>query len=704
MSRPKPFLLEIALEPLPPSAAQTALAQLPRIAADLFKRERLEHSGLAALGTHRRLALFAESLSERSETVEKWEFGPPASRLKDDTGAYSAAAAGFAAKWGLKPELLEIRTSPKGEEALAARRILEGESALKILARILPELLGALRFDKSMRWDGSGARFSRPVRGLAALHGKAVIPFSFAGLRSGRKIAGPWRGVAKTFSLADAASYRQALKTRLVIADPAERREALLQSLRMKVVLLGAEPAGANALLEETLYMAEHPSAVLGCFKESYLTLPEELLVVVIETQMKCFPVRDAKGALLPQFLAVRDGSSEGDKAVREGFEHVLEARLKDAVFFFERDKKTTLESKGAAFLPGLAYHKDLGSVAAKRDRVERLALWLCRNASDLTRVDEEAVRKIARLAYADLVTELVREFPELQGCMGAAYARHDGEPESVCRGIAEFYWPLGAGSPLPSTTESALASLADKIETVASGFSVGLNPTASADPFGLRRKAIGALRIILEKGVDVDLREAVRGVYFSEEGARAESRAERFTMAVLEFFWGRLEGLWQDRGYPIDEIRAVKPHALTKPLAGLRRLEALHEARKLPDFEAIAVSFKRAANIIRQSGAANGSAASQGGENPAMEKAEELLSRELVLLGSDLAPRIEKGRFGEAFSRLVAVRPLLDRFFAEVLVMAEDPSLRERRLALLRRLIDLFDSVADIAEIQVSK
>jgi glycyl-tRNA synthetase beta chain len=698
----KDFLLEIGTEPLPARFVAPALGQLLENIQAALRENRLGYSGAQSLGTLRRLAVCVCGVEEKSSPLEKEVQGPPARLLKDAEGRFSPQAEGFARKQGLRPEDLQTVSTPKGEFLLAKVRI-PGEAAAKILARILPETIASLEFPKSLEWEASRFRFGRPIRSITALYGKSVIAFQTAGVRSGRKVAGlPSRG-GRPATLSQAGEYRDKLRDLLVLVDPEDRRQALRQRLEKAAGEAGGRLDLEGGLLEETVFMTEHPVPVVGRFREEYLRLPVPLLKMVLKGQLKFFPLLGAKG-LISSFVGVRDGVSENQAAVREGYERVLAARLSDAAFFLGRDEKTPLESK----LPALArvtYQNKLGSMAEKAQRVAALAQWMC---AELRRRDlplnEEAVLDIAALAYADLVCETVKEFPELQGAMGAFYARHDGLDERTALGLEEFYFPTASKSPVPTTLEGAAASLAGKLDSLAGSFAIGVAPTGSADPFALRRQAAGALRILLEKQLPLDLGAAVDaalGGFEDRLKLPAEDR-RRVAGELLDFIWGRAQSFFEEQGFRVDEIRSVREDGLRHFTNTYLRLKAIHDVRANPEFEPLAAVFKRAANILKQAAGRKEAVPEDGPRREDLKEPAELaLLDALDYVGREMEEHLTARRFDGCLRSVVNLKPLLDEFFEKVMVMADDKALKAARLGLLDRLVRLIKKVADLSEIQ---
>ena len=696
---PKDLLLEIGTEPLPARFVAPALEQLLKNSEVLFKESRLGYLGARAFATHRRLAILFLGVEEKSSPLDKVVQGPPARMLKDEKGGYTPQAEGFARKQGLSPEALETVSTPKGE-FLLARLSIPGEPAAKILARLLPELVSSLEFAKTMEWEESHFRFGRPLRTLTALFGKTVIPFQLAGVKSGRQVWGLPAQAKKPAALAEASGYPLALKNLSILVDPAERREVLVKRLNEAASHAGGRLDLDEDLLEETVFMTEHPVPVAGRFRKEFLELPGQLLSMVLKKQLKFFPLLSKQG-LMPAFVGVRDGVSEGQALVREGYERVLEARLSDAAFFFKRDKAAPLESK-LPLLERVTYQKKLGSLSQKASRVAQLSAWLCEALRQESPVREDSAAMIARLAYADLVTEVVKEFPELQGAMGGVYARHDGLDERVALGLEQFYYPVAAKSPIPATPEGAVVSLAGKLDSLAGNFAVGNVPTGSADPFALRRQAVGLLRILIERQLAVDLEDILRKALGIQDVGWEPGQLAKTAAELSDFIWGRAESLFQDMGYRIDEIRSVRPGALQNLPKTVMRLAAIHKVRENPDFELLAAAFKRAANILKQARVDAEDCVTLD-RGVLREEAEVAFYDALTGIEGRAREKFYQGNFEEGLKALVAIKPHLDLFFEKVMVMAEDPALRRQRLALLAKLVGIFNAAADLSELQAA-
>lgn len=688
------FLLEIGTEPMPARFVRPTMEQLVAAVEKLLKTNRLDFTRVSGLSTPRRLAVLVEGLAARSQDLRAQVSGPPARISKNPDGSWSAAALGFCRKNNINPGALRLAAGPK-EEIVVADVVSPGEDAAAVLTRELPMAIKSLEFPKTLEWEESRLRFGRPIRSFAALHGSRVIPLALAGIRSGRKAFGLAATGLKPIILKEAGGYQKALKNASVLADMGERRECLLRVLESAAREARARLDKDPELLEEALQMSEHPVAVLGRFSEDYLALPEALLMRVLKSQLKFFPLLGERG-LKPLFIGVRDGISEGQDLVRDGYERVLRARLSDAAFFIKRDSERRLEER-IIDLERVTYHKDLGSVGERNRRVSTLADSLAESLkASIPSVDAASAAEIARLAFADLTSEVVKEFPELQATIGAHYARREGRPEAVCVGLEEFYFPVGAGGALPSTHESSCASLAGKLDALAGHFILGEIPTGSADPFALRRAALGVLRILLERGLPLDLEDFILQALVLQPAELGE--ASRTAAVLDDFIWGRFSALCEELGFRADEIRSIRAGAMKNIPRAMGRLKAVRSLRGEPAFEPLAAAFKRASNILKQAGAVSQPAPER---SALKEEAEFSLHDALDNLEGKVQKLIAQDRFDEGLRELVGLKSHLDRFFDNVMVLAEDRGLRQARLGLLARLTGLFRSLADLSEIQ---
>lgn len=690
---PKDLLVEIGTEPLPARFIDSGVRQLDEKLRAKLAEARLGFASSKVFATLRRLAVVIERVDEKSKPATEMLYGAPEAKAKNPDGSWSPAAEGFARKLGVSVDALKFADSPKGR-VLAFEKTISGEKVEDVLLRVVPEVLKSLEFPKSLEWEESRFRFGRPIRSMTVLLGAKSVPVQAAGVKAAAKVRGLDALGAKPVALSAPAKYADALKRALVLADVAERREALLKRLSAVEKQAGGKIDLDEALVEETVYMTEQPTPVVGTFSDEFLDLPADLLALVMKKQLKFFPVYKEKGRLAPSFVGVRDGVSEGQDLVRTGYERVLTARGNDAVFFFRRDCAARLESR-LPMLERVTYQRQLGSMAQKASRVGEIAKMLCGMVRQSRPVDESAADAIARLCYADLVTDVVREFPELQGVMGGVYARKDGFDERVALGLEQFYLPVGPKSPVPTTAEGALVSLAGKLDSLAGSFAIGQIPSGSADPYGLRRQALGGLRIVLEHQLPVNLVAAI-DYAVSVQPVKSEKAGAQ----VREFVWARAQSFFEDKGFRVDEVRSVSLAGLEDLRRTFLRLCAVRDVRKHPDFDALAAAFKRASNILRQA-KLSPFMAEPPERDGLKEDAELKLYDALTQLEGQALEKFESDAFDTGLRTLVAVKPHLDLFFEKVMVMADDEKLRRQRLSLLAKLVRLFSSVADLSELQ---
>lgn len=686
------FLLDVHTEPLPARFVAPALAQL-KAGVEARLAGRLEHGDVAVYGTLRHLVVSVARVAPKAADKTERFKGPKVAVWKTPDGAYTPAAEGFARKHGLSAADLA-----PDDGVLYAEVSSKGEPALVLLQALIPELLASLQFPKSMVWEETGFRFGRPIRALTALLGEKVVPVELAGVKSGRAVYGHPTYAKTAVLLKDPSQHLKILREGLVIAEPAERRAYLLKQLEVAAKSAGGKADLDEELVDETVDMAEHPTPVVGSLRPEHMKLPSALLKIVMKKQLKFFPVLDASGGLLPAFVGVRDGLSTGNALVREGYQRVLEARFNDAEFFFGRDCAAKLETR-LPLLERVTYQKQLGAMAQKAARVESIVEWIGGALRETAPIDEPSALSAARLVYADLVTDVVKEFPELQGTMGGVYARRDGLGERVALAIEQFYYPVGAKGPVPMTAEAAVVSLAGKLDSLAGCFAAGLIPTGSADPYALRRQAHGAVRILVEKQIPLDLDAALARAVALQPVAVPEPA--KLAAQLSDFVWARAASHFEERGFAVDEVRSIRNGALKDLPAAVGRLAALRNVRRDPAFEPLAAAFKRASNILKQSkGFEDGVTPERG---LLVDEAELSLYDELVRVEGSANDRLVRGDYEGALKSLVAIKPHLDHFFDKVMVMVDDESLKRQRLAVLAKLVRAFKRVADLSEIQAS-
>ncbi len=683
----KDLLFEIGTEELPARFIDPALEALKKLAANEFENLDLKYDGLKALGTPRRLTLYVAGLTERQPDKTEEILGPPVSAAFDAEGHPTKAALGFAKKHGASVEDLKTKETPKGKY-LCLIKAVSGKETFELLPDILSRLITSLPFPKSMRWGSHKIRFARPIRWLLALYGKQVVPLEIAGLKAGACTYGHRFMAPDAIEIEDFVGYVRRLREAFVIVEPEERLARTKDEITDAALEVHGEILEDHELLHENANLVEFPYATLGRFDEKFLALPRPVLITAMREHQRYFAVVNKEGHLLPYFVAVNNTKPPDPAILRSGHERVLRARLEDASFYFERDKKTPLAER-VKELKNVVYHAQLGTLYEKTKRLEALSAWLARK---LAPEKLELAQRAAHLAKADLVTELVQEFPSLQGIMGREYAKLSGEPEEVAEAIYEHYLPLSTGGELPRTVVGSIVALADKMDTLCAFFGIGEKPTGTADPFGLRRAAYGIIEIILKQGYSLSLASFINEALKLLEGFLTREPKE-VLIEVKQFIARRLEGSLAGRGFEDDAIRAVLAVGFDDPVDVLKRLEALTKIKKSPDFPSLAVGFKRVMYMTKK---LEHKLPFQ--EKLLVEEAERELYEAYRRVREEVLPHLEAGRYEEVLKALLTLKGPIDRFFDDVFVMVEDETLRTNRLALLQRIAELFLSVADLS------
>lgn len=677
----KNALLEIGTEHLPARFVEPALTQLKTLTQQTLEQSRLSYQEVQTFGTYRRLVVFISGLAAQSADLKQEVKGPPAKLLKDANGQFTIQSAGFAQKNGIKPQQLVIKETEKGPFIYAQVHI-PGEKTEKLLPGIFTRIATGLEFAKNMVWEESGLRYGRPIRSLIGLYGSKVIKFTVAGVKAGRNTHGllSYGNKALPVPCADKDVYVNLLKNQHppVLVLPNERREALVNSVRAEAAARGCVAELDENLIAETVAFTEHPVAVGGEMELRALTLPRALITTVLKQQLKMFPLVNKKDQLQPYFIAVRDGSSDNQTEVSAGFKKVMSARLADAVFFFENDKKEGLDAfheklKNIQFLEGV------GTMADKALRTQHLALALCERLGHAPW--QETVRYAALHTYDDLASHVVYEFPELQGYMGGQYAALKATSDvqkQAAKAMEQCYWPLSSSSPLPQTPQGNLVSLAGKLDTLAGNFLIGQIPTGSEDPFALRRQAFAIVRILLENNWPLCVQEIialVRQAYAPQYAARWSEQIDR---QLTDFLFQRLSVVLQERGQNPGVLKAAK--AWDKlPLAQVENLAAaLQQVQTSDKFTPLRESAKRVANILKKAEQVPAK------PNPALFElpAEKALFQAAEKLGNCTAQTTP--HYLQALKQLQTLQPALATFFTDVMVNVADTKLRENRLALL--------------------
>ncbi|THJ22105.1 MAG: glycine--tRNA ligase subunit beta [Nitrospira sp. CG24E] len=699
------LLLEIGVEELPYQFIAPALSSLKDSAEQLLKDQRLTFQSVRTLGTPRRLTLVVEGLATQQTSMVKEAMGPSKAVAFDQAGLPTRAATGFAAGQGVTVHELQIRQTPKGEYLFAVKQEL-GQPASVVLKELLPPLIAKLSFPKAMKWNHTGARFARPIRWLVALYGGATLPIEAAGITAGNRTEGHRvLGSARGITVRDYGSYVKGLERHGVIADPQRRRRVIEDQIALICKKTNFSLNVDVDLLDQAVYTTECPNAIVGSFKDAYLEVPQEILITSMKEHQGFFSLMHKDiGRLVAHFIAVANNQVKDMTLIREGNERVLAARLADAKFFFDEDRKVKLQDR-VKKLAGVTFHQKLGTMAQKQQRVRKLAGFI---ASSLRPHDGElkrACERAADLCKADLLTGVVGEFPELQGLMGGEYAKHDGEPDAVSQAIREQYLPRSIEGELPRTLAGQVLSLADRMDSIAAFFHVGVIPTGSEDPFALRRNATAIVRIVLEGNLRTNLGRYISNArnFVSDDGFKGMPDSEqqglrRMTEFVFERVrhYGRVIYALRD-----DVIEAVlKPaHDQALDLVDLvLRMKALESVTTKPEFDPLIVGFKRAHRLVEKEQWDRKPVDLTRFEHPTESALYQATTEEQEKMKSAMT----RGDYGQALDALVRLKPAIDAFFTAVMVNAEDPIVRSNRLSLLKHVDDLFMSFADFSQIVV--
>ncbi len=687
------LLLEVRAEEIPARMLQPATEELSRRLFEDLTTRGLGPREVETGYTPRRLVLILKGLPAREPDREEQLMGPPARVAFDAEGKPTKALAGFAKRCGLAAEDLQRVETDKGEYLSAIRKI-EGRALVEVLSELLPEVLASLHWPKNMRWGTGEGPWVRPVHGLLAILDGQVIPFDLFGVPTGNSTVGHPILSPQAFEVEGADDYRQKLAERGLEPQPGRRRERLLEQLNSRAKEAGGQLVENEDLLHRLTAMCEIPGVAAGLFESSFLELPREVLITSLKDHQSAFTVEGEDGNLLPTFLTVMDRADDPNGKVCSGNEWVVAARLEDGRFFYQEDRKASLEERMEQ-LAQRTFHVKLGSYADKAQRLTRLASSLC---STLGWQQETAeAEAAARLLKADLSTEMVGEFASLQGVMGGVYARQEGHPEAVWQAIYDQYLPASAEDRLPRGRVGMIAAVADRLDTLAGMFGLGLVPSGSKDPFGLRRAAQGVVRILLEGGLAIDLREASAAALELYEGQLAKP-LEEVQGNLQPFLLDRVRHLLGARGLAYDEIEAALAAGSRDLPELLERTEAVHRIREQSSFRSVALSAKRIANIIKDQpeGRLDQELLEAGAEQDLHEAA--------THLARQMESAVEMGDFLGGLQEVGNLASTLDRFFDDVMVMVDDTALRANRIALLRSIHQTISRIAHLSELVVDK
>lgn len=683
------FLVEIGTEELPPKALKTlATSFADNVEAEL-NQAGLTFDKIEWFAAPRRLAVKVLNLATQQPSKEIEKRGPAVSAAFDAEGKPTKAAEGWARGCGITVDQAERIATDKGEW-LVHRAKIEGQPTKNLLNDIVANALAKLPIPKPMRWADKTVQFIRPVHTVTMLLGDELIEGEILGVASARTIRGHRFLGEKEFEIQHADQYPQLLREKgSVVADFNERKAEILAKSQAKATALGGVADIEESLLEEVTSLVEYPNVLAAKFEERFLAVPSEALVYTMKGDQKYFPIYDKDGKLLPHFIFVSNINPEDPTAIIEGNEKVVRPRLTDAEFFFKTDLKQKLVDR-LPRLETVLFQQQLGTLKDKTDRIEKLAGEIAKQIG----ADEAKAKRAGLLSKCDLMTNMVFEFTDTQGVMGMHYARHDGEDEEVAVALNEQYMPRFAGDELPKSLVASAVALADKFDTLTGIFGIGQAPKGSADPFALRRAALGALRIIVEKNLPLDLEDLVKksAALFGDKLTNQNVVAD-----VVDFMLGRFRAWYQDEGIAVDVIQAVLARRPTRPADFDARVRAVSHFRTLDSAEALAAANKRVANILAK---AEGDI---GAIDVALcvEPAEQVLAQSVLSLAKEVQPLIAQGEYTAVLDKLAGLRQPVDNFFDNVMVNAEDAKLRQNRLAILNTLQGLFLQVADISLLQ---
>ena len=685
----KNFLVEIGTEELPPKALKTlATSFADNVEAEL-NQAGLSFDKIEWFAAPRRLAVKVLNLATQQPSKEIEKRGPAVSAAFDAEGKPTKAAEGWARGCGITVDQAERIATDKGEW-LVHRAKIEGQPTKNLLNDIVANALAKLPIPKPMRWADKTVQFIRPVHTVTMLLGDELIEGEILGVASARTIRGHRFLGEKEFEIQHADQYPKLLREKgSVVADFNERKAEILAKSQAKATALGGVADIEESLLEEVTSLVEYPNVLAAKFEERFLAVPAEALVYTMKGDQKYFPIYDKDGKLLPHFIFVSNINPEDPTAIIEGNEKVVRPRLTDAEFFFKTDLKQKLVDR-LPRLETVLFQQQLGTLKDKTDRIEQLAGEIAKQIG----ADEAKAKRAGLLSKCDLMTNMVFEFTDTQGVMGMHYARHDGEDEEVAVALNEQYMPRFAGDELPKSLVASAVALADKFDTLTGIFGIGQAPKGSADPFALRRAALGALRIIVEKNLPLDLEDLVKksAALFGDKLTNKNVVAD-----VVDFMLGRFRAWYQDEGIAVDVIQAVLARRPTRPADFDARVRAVSHFRTLDSAEALAAANKRVSNILAKADAAIG----EINLTACVEPAEKALAEAVLALRTEVQPLIAQGDYTAVLDKLANLRAPVDNFFDNVMVNAEDPALRQNRLAILNTLQGLFLQVADISLLQ---
>jgi glycyl-tRNA synthetase beta chain len=682
------ILLEIGTEEIPASYLPPALVQIRELAEKELSAQRISFGQSRSYATPRRIVLHVTEVAMTQEADIKEVLGPAKSVAYDDDGKPTRAAEGFARGQGITVEDLKVVSTSKGDYVAAIKTEASMPTA-QILPQVMPRIITSLHFPKFQRWGYLNLRFPRPIRWLICLYGDEVIPFSLEGIASGRLMRGHRFMAPGPFEIRDVKDYFQQIKKAKVVIDQDRRKELIREGVRKAAEEVGGIPIQDEDLLDEVTFLVEYPVVVTGTYEKRYLVLPREVLITSMRSHQRYFSVTNNRNKLMPYFITIANNRTRDDSVVAMGNERVLKARLEDAMFFFQEDLRTPLKSR-VEELKDVVFQEKLGTSWEKMERFSALACFLAeKTASD----NLEEVKEVAFLCKGDLVTQMVGEFAELQGVMGREYALAEGKDEAVADGILEHYFPRFSGDRTPATIGGAAVSIADRMDTVCGCFGIGITPTGTADPYGLRRHALAIIAILMDREWRISLVDLMKQSLRLLKGKISIPENEAQS-GLEEFFQGRLHNLFTGRGFRHDLVTAVLQDYWINPVDAAARIEALTRFSRKTGFTDLMLSFKRVMNIIPEDfkGKLDGSLVTDSVEKGLIDAGSKV-SREASVL-------LEKGEYIKVLNTLAKLKKPVDTFFDGVLVMDKDAAVKGNRLAILSTVSGLFAQVADFRKV----
>jgi glycyl-tRNA synthetase beta chain len=700
-STTKTALLEIGVEEIPTSYINPALQQIKQAAAKALTNYGLIFNNIKTYATPRRFVLIIEGLYEKSNDIIEELLGPSIKAAKDLNGNFTKAALGFATKNSTCPEKLKTKVTDKGEYLCFTKKN-KGEITKKLLSTIFPEIIKSISFPKSMVWEETGFKFARPIRNIVALFGKNIIKFQTADVISSNWTVGLHTYDNKKIRIDIPENYLSILKNKSVIVDQDERRQEIENSIKLSVNNVG-NIVPDETLIDEINYLVEYPSAICCSFDTKYLNLPKEVLTVCMRKSQKCFAVNDKNGNFSNHFIGIKNGPSTYKDIVREGYQKVVLARLADAEFFYNNDLKNGLKNN-IEKLKGVVFHKEIGTVYEKVLRIKQIALLF--NKEFNLNIDTALIEKAVMLSKTDLVSEMVFEYPELQGIMGRIYALKLNENLEVAQALQEHYFPLTSSGTLPTTKLASIISMADKIDTLAANFYIGLEPSGSADPYCLRRTAIGFIRIATEVIPEKDLSQIIKNIFdFFPDNIKNNKKTTNPQDRLINFLWQRIEGLLETQKFDLSEIKSVTNEAKIygiKKLGSLKpKLLSLQKAKQKGDFTSIASVFKRINNILNQAKKQNINITTTVNKSLLVEESEKDLFEKAILSKNLIEKYISDDDYDKVFDTVLELKVNIDSFFDKVMVMVNEENIKSNRIAILEYIKNIFSGFIDFSILQ---